>query len=45
LRNRALAETVADRRAWVRCGEERADAPAGLDPDKERRVLAARDAR
>jgi 2'-hydroxyisoflavone reductase len=45
LRNRPLAETVAGTLAWVRSGEAPADAPAGLDPDKERRVLAARDAR
>ncbi len=45
LRNRPLAETVADTLAWVRSGDAPADAPAGLDPAKEQRVLAAWDAR
>ncbi len=45
LQNRPLADTVADTLAWVRSGEAPADAPAGLDPEKEQRVLAAWDAR
>jgi 2'-hydroxyisoflavone reductase len=45
LRNRPLAETVADTLAWVRSGEAPDDPPAGLDPEKEQRVLAAWEAR
>ena len=41
LRTRPLAETVADTLAWVRSGDAPADPPAGLDPAKERQVLAA----
>jgi 2'-hydroxyisoflavone reductase len=45
LRTRPLAETVADTLAWVRSGEAPAEPPAGLDREKEQRVLAAWDAR
>jgi nucleoside-diphosphate-sugar epimerase len=45
LRIRSIADTVADTLAWVRSGEAPADAPAGLDADKERRVLDAWEAR
>ncbi|HEX7083967.1 MAG TPA: hypothetical protein VF186_07625 [Gaiellaceae bacterium] len=45
LRTRPLAETAADTLAWLRSGEAPADPPAGLDREKERRVLAAWEAR
>jgi 2'-hydroxyisoflavone reductase len=41
LRTRPLAETVADTLAWVRAGDAPADAPAGLEREKEQRVLDA----
>jgi 2'-hydroxyisoflavone reductase len=43
LRPRPLEETVRDTLAWVRDGAP--DGPAGLDREKEQRVLAAWDAR
>ena len=39
LETRPLAETVRDTLEWVRSGEAPAEAPAGLDRAKERRVL------
>jgi len=41
LRFRSLAETIADTLEWAASGEARADAAAGLDRDKERRLLAS----
>lgn len=41
LRTRPLEATARDTLAWVRRGEAPADAPAGLDPEKEQRVLDA----
>ncbi len=41
LRPRPLEETVRDTLAWVRSGAAPSDAPAGLDPVKERSVLDA----
>ena len=38
---RPLADTVRDTLAWALGEAAPADAPAGLDPDKERRILAA----
>jgi len=40
---RPLAETIADTLAWARSGAAPAAPPAGLDRDKERRLLAAWD--
>jgi len=39
LRTRPLAETARDTLDWVRRGEAPSDPPAGLDREKERRVL------
>jgi 2'-hydroxyisoflavone reductase len=41
LETRPLAETVRDTLAWVESGDAPADPPAGLDRDKEQRVLDA----
>lgn len=41
LRARPLAETVADTLEWVRSGEAPIEPPAGLDREKEQRVLDA----
>jgi 2'-hydroxyisoflavone reductase len=41
LETRPLAETVRDTLAWVRSGEAPTEPPAGLDPEKEQRVLDA----
>jgi 2'-hydroxyisoflavone reductase len=41
LQHRPLAETVRDTLAWVRSGEAPAEAPAGLEREKERRILDA----
>jgi 2'-hydroxyisoflavone reductase len=41
LRTRPLEETARATLAWVRSGDAPADAPAGLDREKERRVLDA----
>jgi 2'-hydroxyisoflavone reductase len=41
LRHRPLEETVRDTLAWVRTGESPSEPPAGLDRDKEQRVLDA----
>jgi 2'-hydroxyisoflavone reductase len=45
LETRPLEETVRDTLDWVHSGEAPADPPAGLDRQKERRVLEAWDAR
>jgi 2'-hydroxyisoflavone reductase len=45
LRTRPLEETVADTLAWLRSGDAPEAPPAGLDREKERRVLAAWEAR
>jgi 2'-hydroxyisoflavone reductase len=41
LETRPLAETVCDTLEWVRRGEAPVEPPAGLDPEKEQRVLDA----
>jgi 2'-hydroxyisoflavone reductase len=41
LTTRPLADTARDTLAWALSGDAPADAPAGFDPDKEQRVLAA----
>jgi 2'-hydroxyisoflavone reductase len=41
LETRPLAETVRDTLAWVRSGEAPTEPPAGLDREKEQRVLDA----
>jgi hypothetical protein len=41
LRRRPLEETVRDTLDWVRSGEAPAEPPAGLDGEKEQRVLDA----
>jgi len=41
LRTRPIEETARATLAWVRSGDAPADAPAGLDREKERRVLDA----
>jgi 2'-hydroxyisoflavone reductase len=41
LETRPLAETVRDTLAWVQSGETPPDPPAGLDRDKEQRLLDA----
>jgi 2'-hydroxyisoflavone reductase len=38
---RPLAETIADTLAWHRAGDVPADPPAGMDRDRERRLLAS----
>jgi 2'-hydroxyisoflavone reductase len=45
LETRPLADTVADTLAWVRAGDAPIEPPAGLDREKERRLLDEWDAR